>query len=131
MKKIISFVALGLVLSIGISAQEKTAWKEMEDFHSVMGGTFHPAEEGNLQPIKKQSGEMLEKAIAWKSSDAPTGYNKKAIKSPLKKLVKGARKIDKMVKINATDKELIAELSGLHDIFHEIMEKKQLGDHDH
>lgn len=112
-------------------SQEKAVWKEMEDFHSVMGGTFHPAESGNLQPIKKQSTELLEKATAWKNSDAPAGYSKKAVKVPLKKLVKGAKKIDKMVKANATDKELVTELSGLHDIFHEIMEKCQPGDHDH
>lgn len=127
MKKVFSVIVLAfaLIFSGSVQAQEKAKWKEMDDFHSVMGSTFHPAEEGNLQPIKTRSQEMVDKATAWKNSDAPDGYNKKAVKPILKKLVNGAKEIDKMVKANASDKELVAKLTGLHDIFHEIMEKCQ------
>jgi len=47
----------------------------------------------------------------------------------LKKLVKGAKEIDKMVKKNAPDQELKEELSELHDVFHEIVEKCGKGEH--
>ena len=40
-------------------AQEKAKWKEMEDFHTVMSTTFHPAEEDNLQPLKEKAGDLL------------------------------------------------------------------------
>jgi hypothetical protein len=66
---------------------------------------------------------MVDKAVAWKSSEAPEGYDKKAVNSPLKKLVKGSKEIDKMVKANAADKELVSKLTALHDVFHEIMDK--------
>lgn len=129
MKKLVSTLVLGVVLFAVAQAQEKKQWKEMHDFHAVMSTTFHPAEEGNLQPIRTRSQEMVDKAMAWKNSDAPEGYDKKAVKPTLKKLVDGAKELDKMVKANATDKDLVAKLTTLHDVFHEIMEKCRKGDH--
>ena len=122
MKKILSLLTL-VLLMIATKAQEKPKWKEMDDFHVVMAATFHPAEEGKLEPIKARSQEMADKAVAWKKAEAPAGYDKKAVDATLTKLVDGAKEIDKMVKANAADKYLVAKLSSLHDVFHEIMEK--------
>ena len=108
---------------------QKAKWQELDAFHEVMSKTFHPAEEGKLEPIRKRSAEMLEKAIAWKNSAAPEGYDKDAVKKNLNKLVKGAKEINKMVKKNASDQELKEELSELHDVFHEIVEKCEKGGH--
>lgn len=129
MKKIMTVLLLTVGLFATVQAQEKKSWKEMHDFHGVMGSTFHPAEEGNLQPIRTRSQEMVDKAVAWEKSDAPEGYDKKAVKSTLKKLVDGAKEIDKMVKANASDKDLVTKLTALHDVFHEIMEKCRKDDH--
>ena len=129
MKKIMTVLLLTAGLFATAQAQEKKSWKEMHDFHGVMGSTFHPAEEGNLQPIRTRSQEMVDKAAAWEKSDAPEGYDKKAVKSTLKKLVDGAKEIDKMVKANAADKDLVTKLTALHDVFHEIMEKCRKDDH--
>lgn len=129
MKKLISTLLVGFALITAVQAQEKKTWKEMHDFHSVMGSTFHPAEEGDLKPIRSRSQEMVDKAIAWEVSNAPEGYDKNAVKGTLKKLVSGAKEIDKMVKDNAADKDLVTKLTSLHDVFHEIMEKCQKGDH--
>jgi uncharacterized coiled-coil DUF342 family protein len=110
-------------------AQQKTKWNELDAFHEVMSKTFHPAEEGKLEPIRSRSAEMVEKAIAWKNSTAPEGYDKNAVKKNLGKLVKGAKELNKMVKKNASDKDLKEELSELHDVFHEIVEKCEKGEH--
>jgi hypothetical protein len=116
------FLVLFVFLAATCSAQ-KAKWKEMEEFHGVMSETFHPAEEGKLGPIKSRSQEMLDKAIAWKNSTAPEGYDKSTVEKTLKELVKGAKEVNKMVKDNASDEALKERLSGLHDVFHEIMEK--------
>jgi hypothetical protein len=131
MKKtvVLAFAMIALSFSSLAQTSEKAGWKEMDEFHSVMAATFHPAEDGNLQPIRTRSGEMVTKATAWKNAEVPAGYNKKAAASSLKKLVKGAKELDKMVKANAADKELVGKLSALHDVFHEIMEKCRKGDH--
>jgi hypothetical protein len=131
MKRI--FVLLLVVISLlflqTVQAQEKVKWKEMETFHEIMSKTFHPAEEGKLEPIRTRSAEMVEKAIAWQGSLAPEGYDKKAVKEPLKNLVKGAKDINKLVKEKASDDVLKAKLSALHDVFHQIMEKCEKEDH--
>ena len=106
-----------------VRSQEKAKWKEMDAFHQVMAQTFHPAEEGKLEPIKTRSQEMLEKATAWQNSTAPEGYNQKAVKKSLKELVKSAKEINDLVKQNAADDVLKTKLSKLHDTFHEIIEK--------
>ena|SRR5690348_15109708 len=125
MKKMIAALAIVASLMVANSSfgQEKAKWKEMEDFHVIMSSTYHPAEEGKLEPIRKRSKEMVDKAVAWEKSTAPSGYDKKAVSTTLKKLVTGAKEIDRMVKANANDQALKTKLSSLHDVFHEIMEK--------
>ena len=131
MKKIFALVVIATAFLFinPANAQQKAKWNELDAFHEVMAKTFHPAEEGKLEPIRSRSAEMVEKAIAWKNSAAPEGYDKNAVLKNLKKLVKGAKEIDKMVKKNASDKELKEELSELHDVFHEIVEKCEKGEH--
>jgi hypothetical protein len=125
MKKILSLLMIIAAVAVTkpVSAQQKAKWNEMDTFHDVMAKTFHPAEEGKMEPIRSRSKEMVEKAIAWKNSTAPEGYDQAAVKETLKKLVKGAKEVNKLVQQNAADKEIKEELSKLHDVFHEIMEK--------
>jgi len=131
MKKIFPLLIVIISLSFfnSCQAQEKAKWKEMEEFHNVMAQTFHPAEEGKMEPIKNRSQEMLDKAIAWESSTAPAGYNQQAVKNTLKDLVKGVKEINKLIKEKAKDDVIKEKLSGLHDIFHEIMDKCEKEDH--
>ena len=125
MKKMGLFVSVLTTLFFAkpAQAQEKAKWNEKEAFHELMSKTFHPAEEGKLDPIKSRSAEMVEKAIAWKNSTAPAGYDKTAIQKSLGKLVKGAKKLDKLVKKNASDSDIKGQLTELHTLFHEITEK--------
>jgi uncharacterized coiled-coil DUF342 family protein len=131
MKRFLSLLMIFAAVAVArpVHAQQKAKWQELDAFHEVMSKTFHPAEEGKLEPIRSRSAEMVEKAIAWKNSTAPEGYDKPAVLENLKKLVKGAKEIDKMVKKNASDKELKEELSELHDVFHEIVEKCEKEEH--
>jgi hypothetical protein len=131
MKKLLSLLMIFAAMAVTkpVHAQQKAKWVEMDAFHEVMAKTFHPAEEGKLEPIRTRSQEMVDKAVAWQSSAAPEGYDKNAVKKNLRKLVKGAKEINKMVKKNASDKELKDELSELHDVFHEIVEKCEKEEH--
>ncbi|MDP4263543.1 MAG: hypothetical protein Q8941_13535 [Bacteroidota bacterium] len=122
------FIATFALIASG-HTQEKKAWKEMNDFHTIMQETFHPSEEGKLDPIKSRSREMMEKAITWEKSTAPEGYDKKIVSASLKKLVRGTRELNDLVKAKAADKIIKEKLSGLHSIFHEIMEKCENEEH--
>ena len=123
MKKFACLLVASFSMIAFAQAQEKSGWKEMNDFHTVMSETFHPAEEGHLDPIKKRSQEMADKAAAWQKSTAPDGYDKNKVEVSLKKLVQGTKELNSLVKAKSPDKVLTEKLSGLHDIFHEIMEK--------
>ncbi|HLG40773.1 MAG TPA: hypothetical protein VI461_13935 [Chitinophagaceae bacterium] len=129
MKKFVCLFIAAFAIIASVSAQEKKSWKEMNDFHAVMSETFHPAEEGKLDPIKTRSQEMVDKAVTWKNSAAPEGYDKNAVKKPLQKLVKGSKELNKLVKGKASDEELKKKLSALHDVFHEITEKCEKEEH--
>src|SRR5262245_22627120 len=121
MQKIVTLLLLSsaLVISTSSQAQDKAKWKEMEEFHKVMSTTFHTAEEGKLEPIKTRSQEMIDKAVAWQKSTAPQGYDKKAVSSSLKRLVKGSKQLHSMIQAKAGDNEIKEKLSSLHDVFHE------------
>ena len=73
MKKFIYTAIIALSTTFAI-AQNKAEWKELKDFHTVMSQTFHPAEEGNLKPIRERSAEMVKAAEAWKKSAIPADY---------------------------------------------------------
>ena len=129
MKKLVCLFLAAFAIAASVNAQEKKSWKEMNDFHTVMSATFHPAEEGKLDPIKSRSQEMVDKAVTWQKSTAPEGYNKNAVEKSLKKLVDGCKEINKLVKAKANDEALKKKLSEMHDVFHEIMEKCEKEEH--
>jgi hypothetical protein len=131
MKKMLAMLTF-VLLSAGAFAQPKPMdWAELKAFHGVMSETFHPAEEGKLDPIKSRSGEMLEKAVTLQKSAPPAEFNKPEIKKEIKNLVKGSKGLDKMVKKSASDADLTAKLTSLHDVFHNIVGlcKDEHGDH--
>ena len=97
------------------------SWPEIKTFHKVMSQTFHPSEEGNLQPIKERSAEMAEKANALKMTKIPAQFNKKEIVAAVNKLAKDSKALDKLVKSKASDEKITKALNGLHDTFHTIV----------
>jgi hypothetical protein len=104
-------------------AQHSSSWKEMDAFHDVMSETFHPSEEGNLQPIKTRIDELVTKAKAWRKSAVPAKYDSKKAKAKLKELEKGAENLRKTIRSNGSDPDITKQLAELHDVFHYIMEK--------
>jgi hypothetical protein len=64
-----------------------------------MSQTFHPAEEGNLAPIKSKIAEMQAKAVAFQKSEIPAELpNKEEIKKNLDELVNGTKVLAKKLK---------------------------------
>lgn len=113
-----------LLAGTAFSTQAQTAeWKELDDYHKVMASTFHPSEEGNLQPIKERSGELADKAKALQKSTIPAAYQKPGVKESLDLLAKESKALDKMVRKNKPDAEITKSLTALHERFHEVIEK--------
>lgn len=121
--KIILAVGIISIMAVFFIYQHnKVVWLEKDEFHTVMGQTFHPAEEGNLDPIKKRSGELVAKAIKWQNSTIPADFKDTVnIKENLKKLVDGSLILDAKIKGNAPDSTIKTDLTELHEVFHDIV----------
>ena len=107
MKKITTLVVLLLVGTIGF-AQDKAIeqpkkkspfeiWPELKEFHGVMSQTFHPSEEGNLEPIKSRATEMKEKAAKLADSKIPADLNNEKVIAAVTKLKDNSVVMEKMV----------------------------------
>lgn len=137
MKKI-AFAFLALLFSAAVlvprtsTAQEnKAKWPEMKEFHGVMSGTFHPSEDGNLEPIKTRSAEMLKKAELWLKSTPPKEFDKPNVKETLTLLVEECKQMDALVQKKASDEELKKALFNLHERFHSVVGACNAGDEKH
>lgn len=98
-------------------------WQELKDFHAVMSATFHPSEEGNLEPIKTRISEMVTKAAALAQSNIPAEFNKKVVKDAAIKLAADSRKLQELISNKGTDEAIKKSLINLHETFHFIVEK--------
>lgn len=106
-------------------------WKELQNFHTVMAKTFHPAEEGNLKPLKENATELVSKAKEWQAAAVPAGYKKEETAKVLTALVAKCTEIEKAVKAKADDKKLTSLITEAHDVFHQIAEKCRENDGHH
>ena len=105
-----------------LSAQSLSEkWPAIKEFHGVMSTTFHPAEEGNLEPIKTRSLEMVEKANALDVTTMPKEFSNDKIKDAVARLQKGAKELHQLVTEKVKDEVLVEKLTSLHDVFHEIV----------
>jgi hypothetical protein len=116
------FIAVAFAINKGVSQTKPGSWAELKAYHTAMSTTFHPSEEGNLEPIKTRSGELVEAAKAWKNSTPPADFNKPNIKEKLNQLYTESVTLDNLIKDKkVTDKEIKDLLAKLHDRFHEIV----------
>ena len=119
--KFLAVLFFFLVVS-NVSAQTTfEKWPAIKTFHGVMSQTFHPAEEGDLNPIKTRSEEMVQKADALSKEAIPAEFKTPAILASIKKLQECAKGLDKLVKAKGSDEATLKSLTALHDVFHEIV----------
>lgn len=107
--------------SSAATTQASDQWAELESYHEIMSQTFHPAEEGKFQPIRKLAGELAARAQKWADSKPPMIYDTADIKSILVKLNTESKALADNIAKGASDEQIKKDLTALHDRFHEIM----------
>lgn len=127
MKKIVQVFTLVITL-FAVSASSKAQskfdkWPELKAFHTIISETFHPSEEGNLEPIKTRVSELVTKADLLAKSKIPAEFNNKDIVTAVAKLAKDSKKLSESIVAKASDDAIKKALSDLHDTFHTIVEK--------
>ena len=123
MKHLKAFLVLALiVVANSVSAQSTfEKWPAIKEFHEVISQTFHPAEEGNLAPIKARSEEMMNKAAILLKSDIPAEFRTNAILASAERLQLKSKALHKLVTSNGSDAAILKSITDLHDTFHEIV----------
>ncbi len=96
-------------------------WPALKEFHQVISETFHPAEEGNLAPIKARSGELMQKADALAASTPPKDFAAPDVLKNIKKLKADSKKLNDLVTKKASDEAIKKSLTALHGTFHQIV----------
>jgi Skp family chaperone for outer membrane proteins len=121
--KIRAFAILAFVLTANaVSAQSAIdKWPAIKEFHTVISATFHPAEEGNLEPIKSRSQELYDKASALLKSDIPAEFRTNAILASAEKLQTKSRVLYKLVQAKAADADIAKAITEVHTVFHDIV----------
>ena len=121
--KIKSFAIVLFLLALntmnGQATMEK--WTALKAFHEVMSQTFHPSEEGNLEPIKARSEELMNRATDLLKSDIPEDFKTTAILASAEKLQLKSKALYRLVAAKGSDANIKSSLSELHDVFHEIV----------
>lgn len=124
MKSIVrlAVIILAMLPVAGFAQTAKAApWPELKAFHGFMSGTFHPAEEGDFQPLRLKADSLLIAAKAWQASKIPADYKEAETKETLVKLVNQCENIAGAVKAKAADEKLKVLISDAHEIFHKIV----------
>ncbi len=105
-------------------------WKAMDDFHVIMAETFHPFKDSsNLEPAKTHSEHLAMEAEKWAGATLPEKVNNEETKTKLEKLKTDTRAFADKVKAGGTDEEVGAQLTAIHDLFHEIQESWYTKEH--
>jgi hypothetical protein len=143
MNRIFKFITIilvaGFIASCGskkddTAAQDDTSdmnWTEMDDFHMVMAETFHPYKDSSdLRPAKEKAAQLVSSADKWASSKLPEKVDNDGMKEKLQSLKSECEVLVDVVQVN-DDEAIGAQLTKVHDLFHNIQEAWYGGDEHH
>lgn len=102
-------------------SEKKSNWAEMKAFHTLMSSTFHPAEEGNLVPLKEKAEDLLKAAKAWQKSEIPADFKAEETRAALKKLTIECGALHKAIVAQKPDEQLKSMITSAHNVFHTIV----------
>src|SRR5882762_11463508 len=128
------FFILGILLACSskkgdheaAASQDQDEWPEMESFHRVMAEAYHPYKDSaNLEPIKSLAENLAKESAAWAGAKLPPAVDNEQVKAKLEKLKTDCRVLADQVKTGASNEQIGASLTTLHESFHGIMEAWQ------
>jgi len=122
MKKLFAFFVFLALLNIANAQTPLAKWPELNNFHELIDGTYHPSIKGQMQPIKEKSGEMYKKARLLTKHKIPAQFDNAEVRKATEKLVTLCKNVNDLVVKKASDQEIKNELSKAHSAFHELLD---------
>lgn len=114
---ILTFLTLAFT---DVSAQTDK-WPALKEVQTVMAQTFDAAKNGNLQPIKTRSEELMNKSAALLKSDIPADLRTNAILGAAEKLQMRSKALHKLVQSKAPDADISQALTDLNILLQETV----------
>ncbi|WP_297515077.1 hypothetical protein [Flavobacterium sp.] len=106
-----------------LQAQSATAkWAPLNEYHELLSKTFHPAEGGNLTPIKNSHDALVQKSEALDVATMPVDLKTSKAVENIAVLQKLTKKLSELITNRAPDVEVMRTFQNVHDVFHRIEE---------
>ncbi len=96
-------------------------WEALDAFHDVISATWHPAENGDLGPIKARSAELAQAARALEKAEVPSQFDPERLALGRRQLRKDSVALHRLVQRGGGDAEIKAALKALYGVFHQVM----------
>ena len=119
--KVLLILALIIVSNSVLAQSTFDKWPAIKEFHDLISATFHPAEEGNLAPIKARSAEMITKADALLTAPKPAEFRTTAILEASEKIKVQSISLHELIAAKGSDEAIVKALTEMHDVFHDIV----------
>ena len=101
---------------------EKSGWKELDAFHTVMAAAWHPVMAGDFKPARAKAVELAAALTVWQKSKGPAACENEATRAGLRELTSDIRSYNDAVKREASDDAVRATLKRVHDNFEKFAE---------
>ncbi len=118
------FIALALFFSVTVAnAQTQSSadkWTHLKVYHQLLSKTFHPAEKGNFEPIKKEAQKLVFLAKDLNIDNMPPEMKSPKLIEGLEILQNQTMLLFETIQSKAEDKEIMVKFNDVHETFHSI-----------
>ena len=95
-----------------------TGWKELDAFHTLLAGTWHPVEKSkDFKPIRMQAADLADAAQALNAAKAPKQCDGKSVRDARAAISLGTRTLANQVVRKASDADVRKALQTIHTRF--------------
>ena len=124
MKFLKSLFASSDLFALDSASVQKFAekWPQIKIYYEILAKTYTASVKENLEPIKSDSPDLVNRVEALSIEDMPAEYRNPKILETLLTLKKQTKLVDSLVQQNLGDEEIKAALAKLNEIFHSIVE---------
>ena len=101
-----------------------TGWKELDAFHTLLAGTWHPVEKSkDFKPIRMQAADLADAAQALNAAKAPKQCDGKSVRDARAAISLGTRTLANQVVRKASDADVRKALQAIHTRFESVETK--------
>ncbi|MGL2966943.1 hypothetical protein [Flavobacterium sp. XGLA_31] len=123
MKIIKSLFAFATLFALNSSSAHSIIeqWPQIKAYHEIISKTYLASEEGNMEHIKKNYGQLLEKAEELSVETMPEAYRNPKTIETLLVLKKQTAMMSQLIEEKKDDTQIKQALTSLHDTFYKII----------